>query len=81
MEKLDSLVAEHIADRLLQPKRLKEAPVSVPDRRSPHHQPEEQSASDAHRRRRITGYGRSSQFCSELAETEGFEPSIRLESV
>ena len=33
MEKLDSLVAEHIADRLLQPERLEEVLASVLDRR------------------------------------------------
>jgi hypothetical protein len=33
MEKLDSLVAEHIAERLLQPERLEEIPASVLDRR------------------------------------------------
>jgi hypothetical protein len=33
MEKLDSVVAEHIADRLLQPERLKEVLASVLDRR------------------------------------------------
>ena len=33
MEKLDNLVADHIADRLLQPDRLEEVLVSVLDRR------------------------------------------------
>ena len=33
MDKLDSLVAEHIADRLLQPERLEEVLASVLDRR------------------------------------------------
>ena len=33
MEKLDYLVAEHIADRLLQPERLEKVPASVRDRR------------------------------------------------
>ncbi len=33
MDKPDSLVAEHIADRLLQPERLEEVPASVLDRR------------------------------------------------
>jgi site-specific DNA recombinase len=33
MEKLDSLVAEHLADRLLQPERLEEVLASVVDRR------------------------------------------------
>jgi hypothetical protein len=33
MEKLDNLVAEHIADRLLQPKRLEEVLASVLDHR------------------------------------------------
>lgn len=33
MERLDSLVAEHIADRLLQPERLEEILASVLDRR------------------------------------------------
>ena len=33
MERLDNLVAEHIADRLLQPKRLEEVLASVLDRR------------------------------------------------
>jgi hypothetical protein len=33
MEKLDNLVAEHLADRLLQPERLEEILASVLDRR------------------------------------------------
>ena len=33
MEKLDNLVAEHLADRLLQPARLEEILASVVDRR------------------------------------------------
>jgi hypothetical protein len=33
MDKLDNLVAEHIADRLLQPERLEEVLASVLDRR------------------------------------------------
>ncbi len=38
-----------------------------------------ESASDAHRRRgRKAGYARRSQFCSEVAEREGFEPSVPI---
>jgi AcrR family transcriptional regulator len=45
--------------------------------RGPHHRFEEQSASDADRRgRRKIGFARRSQFCSEVAEREGFEPSV-----
>jgi Recombinase zinc beta ribbon domain len=148
MERLDNLVTEHIAERLLQPERLEELLTSVLDRRQeraerrrehiqaqadaarvsamlgssgqqaitpqmvqkfartareriridgggyrrdlralaqcvevadhggPLHRLEKQSASDADRcvRRKI-GYARRSQFCSELAEGVGFEPT------
>ena len=48
-------------------------------RRSPHHGIEGRPAPDAGRRLgRKIGYARRSQFCSELAEREGFEPPVRL---
>jgi broad specificity phosphatase PhoE len=39
MDKLDSLVAEHIADRLLQPERLEEILASILDRRQERAEP------------------------------------------
>jgi site-specific DNA recombinase len=49
--------------------------VEVADREV--HRLEKQSASDAHcRLTRKIGYAWGSQFCSELAEREGFEPSV-----
>ncbi|MGO8915152.1 MAG: hypothetical protein ACLQJR_04525 [Stellaceae bacterium] len=52
MEKLDSLVAEHIADRLLQPERLEEILASILDRR--HERAERQRVHIAELNKRAT---------------------------
>ena len=50
-------------------------------RRNPHHGIERQSAQNPCRSvGRKAGYVRRSQFCSEVAEREGFEPSVPQKS-
>ena len=49
--------------------------------RGPHHRLEKQPASDTDRRsRRKAGYTRRSQFCSEVAERVGFEPTVPVKA-